>query len=71
LIGRPRQSASVALRACLSRKSHARGHHPFEPAHAISKVGNLLAHPRQIDSGVAHTLVEEDDLAQRPYRVAI
>src|SRR5258708_30078540 len=71
LIGRPWQPATIARRACLSRKRHARGHHPFEPAHPIAKVGDLLADPPHIDRGVAHTLVEEDDLAERPYCVAI
>ena len=56
---------------CLVRKSHARGQHPFEPAHSIAKIGDLLAHPRQINRGVAHTFIEEDDLAERPDRVAV
>src|SRR5437016_8810336 len=43
----------------------------LEPAHPVAKTADLLAHPRQINGGIAHTLVEEDDLAERPYRVAI
>ena len=43
----------------------------LEPAHPVAKTADLLAHPRQINGGIAHTLVEEDDLAERPYCVAI
>ena len=37
----------------------------------MTQIGNLLADPRQIDRAVAHTLVQQDDLARCPYRVAI
>ena len=63
--------AAIAPRVCLSGKRHSRGQHPFEPADPVAQIGDLLAHPRQIDRGVAHPLVEQDDLAQRPDRVAI
>jgi len=62
---------SVSRRICLSRKRHPRGQHPLKPAHPIAKIGNLLAHARQINRGVTHTFVEEDDLAQRPYRITV
>ena len=62
---------SVARRICLSRTRHASRQHPLKPAHPIAKIGNLLAHARQINRGVTHTFVEEDDLAQRPYRITV
>ena len=66
-----REPAPVARRVCLSRKRHACRQHPFEPADAIAKISNLLAHACQINRSGAYTLVEEDDLAQRPDRVAV
>jgi hypothetical protein len=63
LIGWTWQSTSVAHWVCLSRKRHPSGHNPFEPAHPIAQIGELLTHPRHITRGVAYTLVEQDDLA--------
>ena len=71
LIGWPRQPPSVARRTGLSRQCDTRGQHSFKPAHPIAKISDLLAEPPQIDCGDADTLVKEDDLAQRPDRVAI
>jgi hypothetical protein len=71
LIGRTWQSAALTRWVCLSRKRHSGGHDPFEPADPIPKIGYLLAHAGEIDRGVAHTLVEQDDLAQCSDRVAI
>jgi len=70
LIGWPRQPAPVARRVCLARECHAGGYDPFEPADPIAQVGDLLAHPRQVDGSVAHPLVEQNDLAQRLDRIA-
>ena len=65
------QPASVVRRACLSGLNHRCGEHSLEPADPIPQIGKLLAHPRHIQRGVAHPLVEKNDLAQRPYRVAV
>ena len=70
-IVRLRQPAPFARRVRLSRKGHAGSQHAFEPAHPVAQIGNLLAHPRQIDRCVPHPLVEQDDLAKRPDRIAV
>ena len=70
-IVRQRQPAPFARRVRLSRKGHAGSQHAFEPAHPVAHISNLLTHPRQIDRCVPHPLVEQDDLAQRPDRIAI
>ena len=71
LIGRPRQTASLARRGGLSRASHAHSEHPFQPAHSISKIGQLFAHPDKIGRAIANALVEQNDLAECPYGIAI
>jgi hypothetical protein len=52
-------------RVPLSQIRRARRQHAFQPAHPISKAGNLLAHSHQVNRDIAHTLVKKDDLAQR------
>ena len=51
--------------------AHRRGQHPFEPAHPIAQVDNLLAQARHVGRHVADALVEQDDLAERADRIAI
>jgi len=55
----------------LAHTGHARGEHPFEAAHSIPKVGDFLRHPRQIGRAIANPFIEQNDLAESPYRVAI
>jgi hypothetical protein len=55
----------------LARTGHARSEHPFETAHSIPKIGDFLGHSRQIGRAVANPFIEQNDLAQSPYRVAI
>jgi hypothetical protein len=55
----------------LARTGHARREHPFETAHSIPKVGDFLAHPRQIGRAITNPFIEQNDLAESPYRVAI
>jgi hypothetical protein len=53
------------------RASHAHGEHPFQTAHSIAKIGQLLAHPHEIGRGIANALVEQDDLAECSDGIAI
>ena len=55
----------------MARSGHARGEHPFETAHSIPKFGDFLGHARQIGRAIANPLIEQNDLAESSYRVAI
>ena len=62
---------SIARGVRLPRKNHAGSQHSLETAYPVAKIGDLFAHLRQISRGGARPLVKEDDLAQRPYRIAV
>jgi hypothetical protein len=61
----------VARPIWLLQTSHARGQHPFETAHPVSKIGNFLTCSNKVGRSVADALVEENDLAKRADRIAV
>jgi hypothetical protein len=71
LIRRARQTASLVRWGRFSRASHARREHPFQTAHSISEIGQLSADPHEIGRAIANALVEQNDLAERLYGIAI